>query len=58
MLFISEVIGNESDVQNNVCSEVRSQYGTVVRKLKKSTVNTRYWLSLLQNESEINYVGK
>ena len=25
---------------------------------KKSTINTRFWLSLLQNESEINYVGK
>ena len=36
-LFISEVIWNENDVQNNVkfCSEVRSQYETVVRKWKK-----------------------
>ena len=48
----------ESDVQNNVCSEVRSQYGTVVRKWEKSTIDTHFWSSLLQNESEINYVGK
>ena len=25
---------------------------------KKSIINTLYWLSLLQNESEVNYVGK
>ena len=25
---------------------------------KKSTINTHYWLPLMQNESEINYVGK
>ena len=25
---------------------------------KKSTINTHYWLSSLQNEGEINYVGK
>ena len=34
--FISDVIWNENDVQNNVFSEVRSQYGTVVRKWKKN----------------------
>ena len=56
--FISDVIWNENDVQNNVFSEVRSQYGTVVRKWKKNQLQTRYWLWLLQNESEINYVSK
>ena len=25
---------------------------------EKPTINTHYWLSSLQNESEINYVGK
>ena len=25
---------------------------------KKSIINTHFWLSLLQNESEINNVGK
>ena len=57
-LFISNVIWNESDVQNNVFSEVRSQYRAVIRKWEKSTINTHFWLSLLQNESEINYVGE